>query len=78
MIMGENKMRGFDLKASWLGHVTPEMYFDHTFKVPSQGFEDEEETIDYDEAIDVDDDQEEDDYKDLVVFDPDEEDSIDL
>lgn len=45
MIMGENKMMGFDLKASWLGHVTPEMYFEHTFKVPLHGFEDEEETM---------------------------------
>ena len=38
----------------------------------------DEDVIDYDEAIDVDDDQEEDDYKDLVVIDPDDESSIDL
>lgn len=38
----------------------------------------DEDVIDYDEAIDVDDDQEEDDYKDLVVIDADEESNIDL
>lgn len=38
----------------------------------------DEDIIDYDEAIDVDDDTEDDDYKDLVIIDSDEENNIEL
>lgn len=51
---------------------------DEEITIEEEAEETEEDVIDYDEAIDVDDDTEDDDYKDLVVFDPDDENNIDL